>query len=632
MAEERVQRRLAAILAADMVGYSRLMQADEEATIARLKAYRAEVIDPFVTEHQGRIVKTSGDGMLVEFASVVGAVKCAVEIQRALAERDRDMPEDRRIRFRIGVNLGDIVVDGDDILGDGVNIAARLEGLAEPGGICIPRKVFDEVRNKLDVGYTFVGDQSVKNIAAPVAVYRVNLDAAEAGNVVGENGALRPRPHRRNLMGVAAAVLLIGAAGFWYFGLRQGEPTVTAGRTPAVPNLSIIVLPFANLSGDAAQEYFADAITEDLISDLSRIRGAFVIARGTSFTYRGKVANPTDVARQLGVRYVLEGSARRSSNQVRVNVRLVDGANGVELWSAKLDRAYENIFALQSEITGRIAAVLKVELLEAESRRAGRVGPTNLQAWDYAVQAQTLLHHSTGLAKYSRALSLFKKSIDLDPDLALAWEGISFIHYVAATRRLPGVTGDHLRLVLEAAKKAVSLDPKSSDAQIVLGLAHVLNKQPEVGLNACTTAVELNRNNDDAYICLAQAQRALGRYSQAIDSLEKSRQLNPRFRPWRRDMLLGANWALLGNQNKALAALTKAVAVAPNHQVVRMYLVAVLAMSGRLEEARKHLAVYMQLAGEERNTVAKLRLRNSFVSPHYDRILEGLRKAGLPEK
>jgi len=627
MAAERVQRRLAAIFVADMVGYSRLMEADEEGTIARQRAHLKELFDPKISEHDGRTVKTTGDGMLVEFASVVDAVRCAVEVQQAMAEREADVPDNRRIRYRVGVNLGDIVIEGDDILGDGVNVAARLEALAKPGEVLISGTAFDQLKNKLEYGYRFQGERKVKNIAEPVRMYGV-LPDSDAGTVLGEPRWL-PVARRKSTWAAGAALMFVVAgATLWQPWAPTGGPPVGAKR------LSLVVLPFTNLSGDPRQDYFADAITEDLISDLSRIRGAFVIARSTSFTYKGKPVSAKTVARQLKVRYVLEGSVRRSGEQVRVNAQLIDGKSGAHIWSAKIDRAFKNVFALQSEITGRIAAVLKVELLEAESRQSKRGRPANLKAWDYAVQGQVMLHRvRLGPNVLSDAKKLFETALKLNPNTALAWEGLAFIHFAAATREIPGVSVLNSReLALKAAQKAVSLDPRSSNAHVVLGQAFFWKGQGERAITACERALALNRNNDEAHICAAQANLILGRFAKSIQLVKKAQLLNPRFRAWRRNFYIGINRFFLGEYQNAVIALNKAKADFPRQQSVHLYLAASLAMLGRTDEARTVLATYTKLARGKRNTIAKLRADRGAVMHDFERLAEALRRAGMPER
>jgi class 3 adenylate cyclase/TolB-like protein len=372
---ERATRRLAAILAADVVGYSRLMGADEEGTHERLKAHLGQLVDPKIKEHRGRTVKNTGDGMLVEFPSVVDAVRCAAEVQRGMLDREPQVPDERRIRFRIGINLGDVIVEEHDIFGDGVNVAARLEALAEPGGICISRVVRDQIRDRLDLAFEDMGEQRVKNIARPVRVY-----------------AWRPE----DTAGLPAT---------------SGSSTVLSSPPFAAPRLSIVVLPFANLSDDREQQYFADGITEDLTTDLSRLANMFVISRNTALTYRNKPVDTRQIGRELGVRYLLEGSVRRSGNQLRVSAQLIDAATDAHLWADRFDHDTGDVFALQNEITSRIANALGVELIAAEAAR-----PTaHPDALDYILRGR-----AAGLKPYSREnraeqIALFEQALTLDP-------------------------------------------------------------------------------------------------------------------------------------------------------------------------------------------------------------------------
>jgi len=371
----RVERRLAAILAADVAGYSRLIEADEEGALSRLKTLRSEVIDPKIAGYHGRLVKTTGDGLLVEFASVVDALRCAVEMQTALAKSNDRMPPDRRIAFRIGINVGDIVVEDGDIFGDGVNVAARLEGLAEPGGICVSARVREDAAGKLDLAFEDIGEQSLKNIARPVRVYALRL---KDGSVSTEPIAT---PQRR-VMGIAivgaaavAAVLVVATGAWWLWPASKPASTAAVASSTSVvqplvaQRLSIIVLPFANLSSDPEQQYFADGITEDVTTDLSRIRHSFVISRNTAFTYRSKPIDTKQIGRELSVRYVLEGSVRRSGNKVRVNAQLIDAETDAHLWAEQFDGNISDLLALQNEIASRIAVALNVELINREAAR-----------------------------------------------------------------------------------------------------------------------------------------------------------------------------------------------------------------------------------------------------------------------
>src|SRR5271169_4961859 len=398
MATATATRRLAAILAADVVGYSRLMGADEEGTHERVKAHLVELIDPKIREHHGRVVKTTGDGVLAEFASVVDAVRCAGEIQRAMADRDLDLAEERRLRFRIGVNLGDVIADGGDIYGDGVNIAMRLEGLATPGSICVSGTVHDHIGDRLPYAFEDMGEQSVKNVARPVRVYAV---------------------HPEGIAGVPMASV---------------SPTTLSSPPVAGPRLSIVVLPFTNLSDDREQQYFADGITEDLTTDLSRLENMFVISRNTAFTYRNKPIDTKQIGRELGVRYALEGSVRRSGNQLRVNAQLIDAAADAHLWAERFDSDTVDLFALQNEITSRIANALGVELIAAEAAR-----PTeHPDALDYILRGRAAGLKPPSRENFAEMISLFEHALALDPQ---SFEGQSRLANVL-TNRVSNGTSD----------------------------------------------------------------------------------------------------------------------------------------------------------------------------------------------
>ena len=386
-------RRLTVILAADVVAYSRLMGADEDGTHERLKAHLGELVNPKIAEHRGRIVKNTGDGFLAEFASVVDGVRCAVGIQRGMLDREPELADERRIRFRVGINLGDVIAEGDDIFGDGVNVAARLEGLAEPGGICVSGSVRDQIRDKLPFTLDDMGEQSVKNIARPVHVYALRPEAIADLPATGAPFQVpRQRPTASAAIGAGAVVttLILSAGAWWFWPAAKpvSTPAVAAATSIAqpltTPRLSIVVLPFANLSNDPDQQYFADGITEDLTTDLSRITGMFVISRNSAFTYKNKSADTRQIGRELGVRYTLEGSVQRSGKLVRVNAQLIDAETGAHLWAERFDRDTDDLFALQDEITRRIAITLNVELLNREAARPVE----NPDAFDYILRGR----------------------------------------------------------------------------------------------------------------------------------------------------------------------------------------------------------------------------------------------------
>ena len=394
MVEDHVERKLAAIFAGDVAGYSRLMGVDEEGTLHQLKAHRKDLVDPKITEHRGHIVKTTGDGMLVEFVSVVDAVRCAVEIQRGMLERNVDVPADRRIEFRIGINVGDIISDDNDIYGDGVNVAARLEALAEPGGIFVSRNVHDQVRDKLSFGFEDMGEQMVKNIARPIGIHRVSL--AESTTEA-----------------------------------SLGAPTIAKPERAASQRPSIAVLPFANMSGDPEQEYFADGISEDIITGLSKLRWFFVIARNSSFIYKGKSIDIKRVARELGVRYVLEGSVRKGGNRLRITAQLIDAETGNHIWADRYDGDLTDVFALQDAITEKVVAAIEPKLLQAEGIRSQSHSPEDLGAWEMVSQANSLFWRLTK-AEGEAAIAILKQAVERYPDYAPAHSMLAFMMLVSA--------------------------------------------------------------------------------------------------------------------------------------------------------------------------------------------------------
>ena len=409
------------------------------------------------------------------------------------------------------------------------------------------------------------------------------------------------------------------------------ESEVFKGSLPLPAKPSIAVLPFDNLSGNPDQEYFADAFTEDLITDLSRIRDAFVIARRTSFTFKGKAVDVKNVAADLGVRYILEGSVRRSGDQVRINAQLIDGQTGSHIWSARYDRVLTDVFSVQSDVTGRIAAVLKAELREADSQRQGP--PASLEAWDYALRGNVLLFNPTGPKAFLEAKSLLEKALELDPNIASAWSGLAFVHFVASLSSIPGVSVPHsTELSLEAAQKAVSIDPKNAEGHWMVGVGYTRNRQPERGMVSCDTALDLNPNNDCAHFCAGVTNMALGKAAEALPFFQRSLQLNPRFRPFTKYTYLGLANLHLGQDREAASFLNKAVTSSPNDPTANFALASALAMLGRVDEGRVILAKYMKLANGQRNTIETLRASLSWMGPGFERVLEGLRRAGMPER
>ena len=429
-----MERRLAAILAADVVGFSRLMGADEAATLAALNRHREELLDPKIAEHKGRVVKRTGDGVLVEFPSVVNAVACAAEIQRGMAEQNADVPEERRIAFRVGVNLGDVIVEGDDIFGDGVNVAARLEGIARPGGIAISATVRDHIGNRLDLAFEDMGEQALKNIERPVRVFSILLGG--------------PLSH----------------------------PPLAAPKAAVDARPSIAVLPFTNMSGDSEQEYFADGITEDIITDLSKVSGLSVIARNSVFTYKGRAVDAQEVSRRFHASHIVEGSVRKAGQRVRINAQLIDGRDGTHLWADRYDRDLTDIFAIQDEITKTIVEQLKVTLLPKEKRAIETAPTQSVNAYDYYLQGRHLFHLHTQ-AHVLVAQRWFKKALELDPGYARAYAGLAYCCWFLYTNDHAGTSVND---IFEASANAVQLDPELAEGRAAHGIAlDHLGRYPE---------------------------------------------------------------------------------------------------------------------------------------------------------
>ena len=425
-------RKIAAILVSDVVGYSRLAGADEDRTLARLRALRSDVIDPTISVHHGRIVKRTGDGSVVEFRSVVDSVRCALEVQHSMVERNAGVSPDKRIEFRIGIHLGDVVEESDgDLMGDGVNIAARLEGIAAPGAICLSEDAYRQVKGRLDLAVADLGPTQLKNIAEPIRVYSLRVGVPAQAKPAKTADPVTPAPRKKRLAltplpaALAALLLLIGGGAWWF--LNENRPAAVAKASPEAPRLSIVVLPFANLSGDPAQGYFADSVTENLTTDLSRLHNSFVIARNTAFTFKGKSLDARAIGKELGVRYVLEGSVQRDANRVRVNAQLIDAESGAHLWADQFDEDVVDLFKLEDEVVERLARALQVELVNAEAQRSLHDRPRNPDAVDLTMRGLALLNQSYTKATRFGARDLFEQALNLDPANADALAGAAYV-------------------------------------------------------------------------------------------------------------------------------------------------------------------------------------------------------------
>jgi adenylate cyclase len=588
MAEERVQRRLAAILSADVVGYSRLMGIDEAGTLARLKELRRELIDPTIDSHSGRIVKLMGDGMLVEFGSAVDAVACAIKIQKQVPGHDSGNAEARPMQFRIGINVGDIIIEGDDIFGDGVNIAARLEPLAEPGGICVSSIVNESVGNRIDVEFSDSGDISVKNIDRPIRVWK------------------------------------------WH----PGKTDVAANRsdaanpTPKVETPSIAVLPFTNMSGDPEQEYFSDGISEDVITDLSKIAGLMVISRNSSFTYKGRSVDVRAVGRDLGVRSVLEGSIRRAANRVRITAQLIDATNGAHLWADRYDRDLTDIFAVQDDVTRRIVEALKVTLSPAEKERHADSGTSNIDAYDCFLRGRELLFGKTNTREmFEQSTKYLMRALELDPNYSKAHAGLSMAYSLDYQNRWSDDPDTSLRLSKQNAEQAIRKDPAEPFARLVASWAAIFEKDLDRAKSEADVALSLNPNFALAYTCLAQIQTLSGRPLEAIPALERGIRLDPAYRQQNLHML-GMAYLLAGKYETAAAVLRERVLLVPETDFSRALLVSALGHLGEADEARR---IWQELKEiNPKYSFSEHFARRPFKREEdVQRITEGLLKAGL---
>jgi TolB-like protein/class 3 adenylate cyclase len=643
MAAPRVDRRLAAIMAVDVVGYSRLMGADEAGTLARVKAYRKELVEPLIAEHHGRVVKLTGDGALVEFGSAVDAVECAVAVQAAMAEREMADPEDRRIRYRIGINIGDIVLEDGDIFGDGVNVAARLEGLAAPGGICIARNVYNQVKGKLDLGFTPTGEHKVKNIAEPVTVYRVLPGAGRAGQARPAAVASALSRHRPAAIAVALiALLATGAAGVWYAFWRPAAAPpaavaeiVAGGVAEAKPPLplpdkpSIAVLPFENLSGDPRQERLARGLTEDVITDLSRFRELFVIARNSTEVYKGKPADVRQVAHALGVQYVLEGSLQINGPQVRVTAQLIDGTTGSHVWAERYDRPLDDLFVIQDEVTKKIAGTLAPSmggvLTRAGRESARRKPPESLQAYENYLLGIEHKHRFTP-EDNKKAQELLTKATKIDPTFARAYVGLAWVQCVAMDNGWSASRQDSLDSMLRAVRTAIALDPSDSQAHVALGAYYSYAGDAEHGLAELEKAVTVNSNDADTLIEAATNMTWFGTPERAVELAEQAVRLNPNYPDYyNRGVMLA--YFYTGQYDRALAVTQRRSTLDVYDYVYRPLIYAQL---GRKAELATTLS---DLAKRDPDYSAERMLSNT--GPYardieLNRFLDSHRKAGLP--
>ena len=585
-------RKLAAILAADVAGYSKLAAADEERTLARLRALRSDLIDPTIAVHNGRVVKRTGDGVLIEFRSVVDAVRCAIEVQNGMVERNAGLPPERRIEFRIGIHVGDVVEESDgDLMGDGVNIAARLEGIANPGGSCLSEDAYRQVRDRLKEGFTDLGERELKNIARPVRVYAV------------KTGAPAPAP--------------------------QASPSEKSGP----PRLSIVVLPFANISGDPEQEYFVDGVTESLTTDLSRISGSFVIARNTAFTYKGKHVDLKQTGRELNVRYVLEGSVQRSGNRLRVNVQLIDAETGTHLWAERFDKPVADLFEMQDEIVARLANELGTQLVVAEARRAERA--PNPNSTDLYYQGLALFNKGASAENLTQARKFFERALALDPGNLDAWIGTGQVDAVLSATYQTDDGANALARAETTLTKALLQASNNAVAHQYMGLVLVQTKRVSQGIAEYERSLTLDPNLAESRALIGLAKIFDGRAEETERDENEALRLSPRDKSaWAWMHFSGSAKLYLGADEEAIAWFRRAIELRRDFPLTHFWLAAALANLGRLEEAQTEAQVGLSL--DPTFTIRRFLDRPESDNPVFlkqrEHHADAMRKAGIPEQ
>jgi adenylate cyclase len=631
MNTEGFKRKLTAILSADVVGYSRLMEDNEEATIQTLNTYRNSM-STLIQQHRGRVVDMTGDNLMAEFSSVVDAVKCAVETQKEMSERNADLPDNRRMLFRIGVNLGDIVAEEDRIYGDGVNIAARLEGLAEAGGICLSRTAFDQVKNKLELGYEYLGEHSVKNISEPVHVYRVLMEPEAAGKVFGEK-VLVEKKWRRIAM-VAIALLIVAAGGLtaWTLYLQKSrgmKPASVDNMAYPLPDKpSIAVLPFDNLSGAPDQDFLADGITENIITALSYIPEIFVIARNSTFTYKGKAVKAQEVAEDLGVRYILEGSAQRAGDRVRITAQLIDAASGRHLWADRYDRDLQDLFALQDEITLKIVAALQVKLSVGVQTRLVRKTMPNFEAWSYYVRGYGHMKRHTK-ADNAKARELYERAASLAPGYAMIFTTLGWTHFDDAHHGWSESREESLLRAIELAKKALALDDSDPMTHALWGAIYLRQRRYDQAIAKGEKSVALGPNQPDPHFMLAMYLYHAGRHEEAVPLIRKAMRLDPYY-PSSYLLLLGRVYLRVGEYEEAVEALKMLVVREPHQTVGHVGLAIAYIRLGRKEQARSGVAEVLRLFPEFSLEAYRKQAQGRNIAPAIvESDIEALREAGL---
>jgi adenylate cyclase len=632
MAEKDFKRKLTAILSADAVGYSRLMAEDEADTVKTLATYR-DVISSLINQHRGRVVDSPGDNILAEFSSVVDAVQCAVAMQNEIQTRNAELPDNRRMQFRIGINLGDVIDEEGRIYGDGVNISARLEALADPGGICVSKTAFDQIETKLPLGYEYLGEQSVKNIPKPVGAYRVLMKPDAAGKVIGEKRFIG-RISRKTAMSVIVILIMIaGGLVGWNIYLQQSKKIQPASvekmAFPLPEKPSIAVLPFANIGGDPEQEYFSDGLTEEIITALSKVPKLFVVARNSVFSYKGKSVKIHQVAEELGVKYVLEGSVRKAEEKIRITAQLIDALGGNHLWAERYEKDLKDIFVIQDEITLNILSALQLKLTEGEHARLLAKGTENLQAYLKYLQAAEKFHTVTKEGN-SSARRLLNEAINLDPKFPAAYNLLGWTHNMDVMYGTSKSPKKSFAKAMELIKQTIALDDSYPGAYQQLGWIFIMTRKHEKAIIECERAVALEPNSADSIVWMSLALRYAGKHQEAVGFAEQAIRLNPMptgfyFRN------LGITYMFTGRYEEAIANFKKAIKIAPNDRLTHINMAVAYIEAGMEDEARAAVAEVLRINPKYSLTGVTKRLSYKDKADR-DMFINALRKAGVPER
>jgi adenylate cyclase len=626
MAQEKTKRKLAAIFSADVKGYSRLMADDEEATVRTINAYRA-LMTGLIVEYQGRVVDAKGDNILAQFQSVVDAVRCAARVQEELAEKNDELPGNRRMEFRIGINLGDVIEEKETIYGDGVNIAARLESLAEGGGICISGTAFDQVVKKLPLGYKYLGEQKVKNIEKPIRTYKVLVEPESVGKVIGEHPRLKTW-HWTAIYGLAVLFIVAGVLSLWEFYVRPDVAPASVEKMayPLPDKPSIAVLPFDNLSKDPEQDYLCDGITEEIITALAKIPNLFVIARNSTFTYKGKPVKVQQVAEDLGVRYVLEGSIRKSGDRVRITAQLIDAITGKHVWAERYDKPFRDLFEIEDDITKKIITALTIKLTEGEQARMWSKKTKNLDVYLKMLEATVLWRKETK-ESYNRFGQIGQEIIDMAPDSAIGYRLLAWYYWwLVSAGKSPK---EYFSKAFKLAQKAVSLDESDPRSYALLSNMYVMLRKYEEAIRAGERSIALDPNGADCHGIFGRTLNFAGRTDEAIPHLNYAIRLNPITPSWYFSVL-GECYVVKSQYEKALVEWKNALEVAPGSIGSHIGITVAYSLLGREKEARAATRKVLEIA-------PKFSISNmSKILPYKNeadlkRIVDAMRKAGLPE-